>query len=115
MTDLEVLEGVAEAGGAWKFSVRVPVDSRYFDGHFEGQPILPAVAQLRLVEDLCRQAFGEGLSVESLSRCRFRSTVGPEALLDVQLGADRTRLRWKITSAGEAVADGVMKLGGDGA
>jgi len=68
------------------YDVRVPVGSDYFAGHFEGRPILPAIAQLALIERLlCEKAAPEAVSIESISHLRFQQPLFPDDRFDVRL------------------------------
>ena len=65
---------IAEALAA---DVHVPADSRWFDGHFPGHPVLPGVAQLSMVFELIAGAFNEAVMVREVSRVRFKQMIEP--------------------------------------
>ncbi|MBQ9337227.1 MAG: hypothetical protein IJS14_08035 [Lentisphaeria bacterium] len=46
-----------------------------FDGHFEGDPIMPGVCLIELARVHAEQALGKNLRTEEISQCRFRSPV----------------------------------------
>lgn len=79
--DLSVRER-PDAGGLVA-EVYVPADSRWFDGHFPGNPVLPGVAQLSMVFELIGKAFSHALSVREVSRVRFKQMILPEDRLAV--------------------------------
>ena len=93
---------------AWH--VRVAPDSPCFEGHFEGHPILPAVAELALVEELVRESSVSERAIRAIPSLRFRSTVLPGDEIDVHLGArraDGTRAL-RLERAGQTVAQGSL-------
>jgi 3-hydroxymyristoyl/3-hydroxydecanoyl-(acyl carrier protein) dehydratase len=61
---------------------RLAVDFIAFQGHFEGQPILPAMAQIMLARGSAERLAGE-LEVASIVQAKFLAPVKPEAILDV--------------------------------
>jgi len=66
----------------------LPESSPYFDGHFPGFKILPAVAQVELVYACAKQLFGSqeaGFSIRSARRIKFMARVAPEAKLRLEL------------------------------
>jgi 3-hydroxymyristoyl/3-hydroxydecanoyl-(acyl carrier protein) dehydratase len=63
--------------------VVVPAGSRWFDGHFPGQPVLPGIAQLSMVLELIGRAGGVRVALGGLSRVRFRKMILPDDRLRV--------------------------------
>lgn len=75
-----------DEGGTVCYDVRVPLDSDYFAGHFEGRPILPAIAQLALIERLlCEKAGRQAVSIDDLSHLRFQQPLFPDDRFEVRL------------------------------
>ena len=72
---------------------------RGFEGHFEGNPIVPGVCLIELVRVHAESALGKVLEVSAIRNCRFRRPV---------LAGDRVTSRLKI----DADADGPYQLGG---
>ena len=56
-----------------------------FQGHFPGNPILPAIVQLSAVRYLAEKSFGKNLSPDKISRAKFRAMVIPEQHVHVEL------------------------------
>lgn len=97
-------------------SLEVPADSIFFEGHFEGRPMLPGVAQVvALAEEEARRAWTLGAS-RKLGRVKFQATITPGARVRLTLeGAEPTDdervVRFRIETVGEApelAAQGTM-------
>jgi 3-hydroxyacyl-[acyl-carrier-protein] dehydratase len=102
---LTVLEEGAD-GAAWRARVRVEATSRAFDGHFDGDPVLPGIAHLVIV--------GRGLSalgaggLRTVPWVRFRQMVRPGDVLDVVVErAEGGRWRFEIRAGDALVAAGL--------
>jgi 3-hydroxymyristoyl/3-hydroxydecanoyl-(acyl carrier protein) dehydratase/acyl-CoA synthetase (AMP-forming)/AMP-acid ligase II len=63
----------------------VPGTSPYFDGHFPGFPILPAVAQTEFVIRFAARYLGTSVSPSELRRLKFTNLIRPGALLRLKL------------------------------
>jgi 3-hydroxymyristoyl/3-hydroxydecanoyl-(acyl carrier protein) dehydratase len=103
MTPLFEISGPEETGRGRLFRVAVPAGSRLFEGHFPGQPILPGVAHLALVE----AALGAGLA--ELRSLKLRKPVEPGAALELLLGelGEDGAVRFEIRGEGP-VSQGVV-------
>lgn len=91
--------------------VFVPPESPWFSGHFPGNPILPGVAQLRMVVDAIRHAFDESVRVVEVSRVRFKQMVLPGDRLVVTAEARPNKVgsyTFRITKGDELVCNGTM-------
>jgi 3-hydroxyacyl-[acyl-carrier-protein] dehydratase len=55
----------------------VPESSQWFSGHFPGDPILPAIAQLGMVFDAIRQTSKHPVKISRVGRVRFKQVVRP--------------------------------------
>lgn len=102
-------------GDVAEFEARAPEGLPYFDGHFEGAPVLPAVAQLEaLVLPLCRAAWGDLGAPRRWLRLKFRRPIGPGSALTVRLtrAAGAGVVEFTIACAGEAASTGAADFGG---
>ena len=91
---------------------RVTTDgqSPWFAGHFPDNPILPGIAQLKMVAD-CIAASREGdVRLSALSRVKFRKIVRPGDVLDIHatIGSKKDQYAFRITSNHEDVCSGMM-------
>jgi 3-hydroxymyristoyl/3-hydroxydecanoyl-(acyl carrier protein) dehydratase len=91
-------------------SVTIDGNSPWFSGHFPDDPILPGIAQLKMVADLVTKS-GEGiLCMTGMSRVKFRKIVRPGDMLDIKVtrGDKKGQYIFKITSRDEDVCSGWM-------
>ena len=107
-------EGVeTKADGSVLASVLVPSDSPWFSGHFPGDPVLPAIAQLEMTLDAARKAFGRELIPKAISRTKYRKIIRPDDVVNIVLSPieDETMtLRFQLTVNGELACKGLMKM-----
>lgn len=82
----------------------------WFDGHFPGAPILPAVAQLDRVDRLLRE---EGLSLAGVERARFRRVIlpGESAEFAIEAATDADRRRFVVRVGATVAGDGLVRVG----
>jgi len=96
----------------WRFEVEVPAGSPFFAGHFPGEPILPAIAQLKMLTELYRGVATRRATIGGVEHLRLQNPVLPGVRLEVSLArpdeqgrtafairigtrfATRGRLRW---------------------
>jgi 3-hydroxyacyl-[acyl-carrier-protein] dehydratase len=94
--------------------VNFPGDSPWFDGHFPQDPVLPGIAQVAVVHDLIRRAFGEDLPIREISRLRFKRKISPSDRLTVTItpgGASQDLYRFRMSFGDEPVCSGLLKVG----
>ena len=91
--------------------VKTRKDSPWFSGHFEGNPILPGIAQLKMVADAVR-AFGNSSDcVMGVRKVRFKKMIRPEEPVTIQLkrrDAPHGDYSFRITVHGELACKGLM-------
>jgi acyl-coenzyme A synthetase/AMP-(fatty) acid ligase len=98
------------AGRPGAFDVHVPVDLAYFEGHFEGHPILPGVVQLEiLVARQVTAAWPELMRVRQITRLRFRAPISPGD--DLVLSLERPephRVDFEVRRGATACSSGTL-------
>jgi 3-hydroxyacyl-[acyl-carrier-protein] dehydratase len=84
--------------------------SPWFSGHFPDNPILPGIAQLKMVFDLLAEECAGTLCMTGLSRVKFRKIVKPGEQLDIHVTPSKTKdqCMFRITSGNEDVCSGRM-------
>ena len=115
-----VLMTTATEGETWDFRGRIEEDSPFFEGHFPGNPVLPAIAQLHLLLGLMRRNVSSTLSIVEIQALRLQHPIRPGDEIEVSVagspGADSTafsiqcggriasrgRVRWNETLPGSA-------------
>jgi 3-hydroxymyristoyl/3-hydroxydecanoyl-(acyl carrier protein) dehydratase len=116
-----VVEQVEASASRARLRVSVPAELRYFEGHFEGNPVLPGIAQLvALVHRRAREVFGALGTERRLVRVKFEATIRPgdvlEVALDLEPSATRpgeTQLRFAISRGETRCASGGIVYGDD--
>lgn len=91
-------------------SVTTHGSSPWFSGHFPDNPILPGIAQLKMVADLIVESGRGDLSMSGLGRIKFRKIVRPGDLLDIEIicGDKKDQYTFKITCGNDNVCSGLM-------
>ncbi len=95
-----------------EITARVTTDgqSPWFSGHFPDNPILPGIAQLKMVADIIAASREDGIHLTGLSRIKFRKIVRPGELLDIHATFVQIKKQYlfRITSGNEEVCSGMM-------
>jgi 3-hydroxyacyl-[acyl-carrier-protein] dehydratase len=93
--------------------VHLPTDCVWFDGHFPSKPILPGVAQLILVMDILKQALEPTITVDGVSRVRFKQMIRPEDVIDVRISpavkGDST-YGFRLSTGSDLACSGSIKI-----
>jgi len=110
--DAGFLHSQADPSSPRSFRCRISPDSRLFEGHFDGAPILPGVAHIALAVQACGTETGRAPTLLGLRDVRFRRPLGPGSEVDVVLSSDRdpSFVRFEIRSGGEIVTTGALRL-----
>jgi 3-hydroxymyristoyl/3-hydroxydecanoyl-(acyl carrier protein) dehydratase len=91
-------------------SVATDSNSHWFSGHFPDNPILPGIAQLKMVADLISNSCEGDLCLRSLARVKFRKIVRPGEVLNIHVtpGNKKDQYIFTITSGDQDVCSGWM-------
>ena len=92
-------------------TVTVPDNSPWFSGHFPGNPILPAIAQISIVFDMICQAIKEPLTLKTFSRVKFRRIILPDEEMNItasEIAGTPENYSFKITVKNEVACKGIM-------
>ncbi len=95
-----------------RFAVRVPAGLRWFEGHFEGNPVLPAMVQLREAMFLVAAIWPDLAGLRRISRAKFRRPIRPADALELVLRrtVGTPRVQFEYLRGGEACSGGVLEL-----
>jgi 3-hydroxymyristoyl/3-hydroxydecanoyl-(acyl carrier protein) dehydratase len=112
VTELFEIESTTGTGDERVVRLRVPIrGSRFFEGHFDGMPMLPGVAQVvAIAHREAERTFGALGSPRRMSRVKFQDTILPGDALSLSLtreAGEQTVVRFKIErmlAAGPRVA-----------
>jgi 3-hydroxyacyl-[acyl-carrier-protein] dehydratase len=93
--------------------VTTEAGSPWFSGHFPGDPILPGIAQIKMVADIIATSRNEKMRMTGLSRIKFRKIVRPGDVLAISAtsGKLQDQYAFRITSSDEDVCSGMMLMG----
>lgn len=97
--------------------VYVPADLVFFQGHFEGDPILPGVVQLDLaVLDLVEEAWPElEGALRGVLRLKFVAPLRPDDRIRVVLRrAEPGRVVFRIERGGRVCTSGILAFAPEG-
>jgi 3-hydroxymyristoyl/3-hydroxydecanoyl-(acyl carrier protein) dehydratase len=78
----------------------VPVDLRFFDGHFLGAPVVPGVVQIKWAIELARRYLGTGAEFAGMEAVKFQHlmTPGTRATLALEYAEPSGKLRFSFAS-----------------
>lgn len=114
-----VLLPAAESAGqptAYRAHWAVPASLPWFEGHFPGMPVLPAVALLETTLATLRRALGQpGLELVELAQAKFTQPITPGLKLELtltaqadpaaQAGPRHWRATWADAETGKSLAE----------
>lgn len=95
------------------FELKVPDNYRWFDGHFDQYPVLPAAVQLnRIVLPCVAQSGLVSASLLRAERLKFSGRIGPGDTLRVTLVASKpNELRFEIVAGDRSCSSGRLRFG----
>jgi len=91
----------------------VPDGLRYLEGHFPGNPIVPGIAQLLLVERAARRAFPGLPSTGGVARLKFQARIDPGDAVAVHLERRPSEVRFRIRRGETECTRGALLLAPD--
>ena len=71
-----------------------PPDFPAFDGHFPGQPVLPAVIQLAVVRTLSMEMLNRPLLLDKTAKLKFKNMVRPDEKVSVEVELKEIEKKW---------------------
>lgn len=106
------VEWQAEVDGECKWRVSVPADLRYLQGHFDSNPIVPAVAQLEcLVRRLTVTCWPDLKRLHRVKQLKFRRPVRPGENLVLRLERKSpSRVFFQLNRGVEKCSSGILEF-----
>ena len=98
----EALPGTGTETGARRY--RFAPGFIGFSGHFPGNPILPAIVQVRAVVSLAEEVGGKALRIAAVRSAKFLSPIRPDEEVSI-------RCRRRVDS-GEDICDATLSVAG---
>ena len=97
-------------------SLRIDADLLYFDGHFDGTPVLPGVAQLNWAIGLGRRYFPLPPVFTAVHALKFQQIISPgsDIMLELQHEPSKNALHFRLYSDAGPHASGRIVFGGGG-
>jgi len=94
--------------GAITGKVLMTDDLPYFQGHFPGAPLLPGVAQLRLIISMIEKAIELPVKLQAMPRIKFTTKVAPGAVLSfrIEISIEDGRASWRLFEGKHDVSTG---------
>lgn len=105
--------GIRHVDGMITAQVEVPADSKWFDGHFPGDAILPGVAQLAMVVEILSDAINKKVCADDVRRVRFKQAIRPAERITVEITPkDNKPLEcgFRLMKGTEMACSGFIKL-----
>jgi 3-hydroxymyristoyl/3-hydroxydecanoyl-(acyl carrier protein) dehydratase len=113
---MQKLTQLSCAAGQITASARVPADSVWYAGHFPGNPILPGIAVLALVEEAiltAEQKEKRQVLITGIGRVRFRLPVKPDDWMTLKISReikqDRLTYEFSVCLAEELACTGFFR------
>jgi 3-hydroxymyristoyl/3-hydroxydecanoyl-(acyl carrier protein) dehydratase len=96
-----------------ELKLKLPPELKYFDGHFDGHPILAGVIQLGWAIEYARESFSLNGTVERIDALKFFRVLraGEEVKLELELEREKDKLTFKYNSAQHAHSAGRIQFG----
>jgi predicted hotdog family 3-hydroxylacyl-ACP dehydratase/3-hydroxymyristoyl/3-hydroxydecanoyl-(acyl carrier protein) dehydratase len=99
-----------EDEGVLRFEV--PADLAQLDGHFDGFPVVPGVAQLGWVMQALEREVGSEIGVSSIEALKFRQVLRPGQRFELRFSCrpSEGRARFELTEGDSVFASGRLRL-----
>jgi 3-hydroxymyristoyl/3-hydroxydecanoyl-(acyl carrier protein) dehydratase len=89
-------------------TLRISASHPALPGHFPGRPIVPGAVLLQCVIEAAAEA-NPGRAIGGVRRIKFLSMLSPEQAFSIEFDAPgASGVRFRVQSAGAAVADGQL-------
>ena len=92
--------------------IGVPSDLRWFEGHFPGNPVLPAMVQLHEVLMLARQIWPDLIRLRTVTRAKFQKPIRPTDMLTMHLHRTpgSSKIGFRYVRKSQVCSSGVLEF-----
>lgn len=99
---------IAQSENEWQFSGSVPVDLRYFLGHFDDFPLVAGVVQVQWAMDLAKQFDWGKCPIIQMENLKYQNFIRPndEVILTLRWDADKHKVHFTLTVNHKICASG---------
>jgi len=104
-------ENVKSEEGCWLGRVTISEDLPYFEGHFHARPILPAVAQLKLLECFLSLVERKACVIVDAVALKFIGIIAPFDVVDISLDVKGDVVRFRLSTHGKVCSRGSFSFG----
>jgi acyl-coenzyme A synthetase/AMP-(fatty) acid ligase len=96
------------ADGEQRYAIEIPLDLRYFSGHFASTPVVPGVAQIGWAFDIARRDIKRDLCFGGIEVLKFQQLLRPGDVAELTLrwNASNGKLYFAFLLAGEPCSSG---------
>ncbi|MCF7529249.1 AMP-binding protein [Neisseria lisongii] len=103
----------AHQDNEWHFTGTVPLDLRYFNGHFARFPLVPGVVQIQWVMSLAAQFDWATAPVIQVENLKYQHFIRPndEVSLQLRWDADKRKIYFSLSVSERKCASGRLVLG----
>ena len=88
----------------------IPESYEFFEGHFRGNPLVPAVVQIGWAVTAMVKMKGEAVGAYRLSRFKFIAPIRPNDSVELTLTLKSDKFRCRITANGYLCCSGILEL-----
>lgn len=108
-----VVSALAVTEAALTCTAVASADADFFDGHFAGDPVLPAVAQLSgLVEPVAQRAWPALGTLVGASQLKFHRVCRPGETLSLRCEREGRTVRFTLRVGDDLASAGALTFGG---
>ena len=97
-----------------KIDISFPEESRFFNGHFDGFHIVPAVAQVKTALDISKKLFSHSLYIKTAKKLKYTNMIHPgmPLILSLDFFPQGKKLSFSFSDADKTYSSGTLHLEG---
>ena len=107
--EMPSISNLAAAENDWSADLVFDSSARYFQGHFDGFPVLAGVVQLGVARRLVERWVGRAMELSSVKRLKFSRVVRPGETVRLALSKKKdSEFSFEYSKGGLPCASGVL-------